>query len=48
MARDHGLDTLLELHGQTLVIDPRRRYWVKFVVRRVPATQGKPHGIDFR
>jgi hypothetical protein len=43
---DFSLDTLLELHGQVLVID-EAGYWVRFVVHRVPATPNKPHGLDY-
>ena len=41
------MDTLLELDGQVLVIDPETRHWVRFAVRRVPATEAKPHGLDY-
>ena len=44
--RDHSLDTLLDLHGQVLVID-EAGYWVRFVVHQVPATPSKPHGLDY-
>ena len=44
--RDPSLDTLLDLNGQTLVIDDSG-YWVKFVVTQVPATADKPHGLDY-
>ena len=37
--RDTSLDTLLDLHGQTLFVDPEGRYWVKFVVVRVDASE---------
>lgn len=47
MERDPSLDTLLDLDGQVLVIDPESRYWVRFVVRRVSATVAKPHGLDY-
>jgi hypothetical protein len=46
-SRDHSLDTLLELDGQVLVVDPSGSYWVRFVVTRVPASPGKPHGLDY-
>ena len=46
MQRDPSLDTMLDLDGQTLVID-EAGYWVKFVVRQVPATPDKPHGLDY-
>jgi hypothetical protein len=45
--RDPSLDTLLDLDGQVLVIDPDGRHWVRFVVRRVPATEARPHGLDY-
>jgi len=43
---DPSLDTLLDLHGQVLVID-EAGFWVKFVVTRVPASREKPHGLDY-
>jgi hypothetical protein len=45
--RDPGLDTLLELDGQLLVVDAAGEYWVKFVVNRVPPSADKPHGLDY-
>ena len=47
MERDPSLDTLLELDGQVLVIDPETRHWVRFAVRRVSASEAKPHGLDY-
>lgn len=44
---DPGLDTLLDLDGQVLVIDPAGGHWVKFVVTRVPVSPEKPHGLDY-
>jgi len=44
---DSALDTLLDLDGITLVVDPEGGYWVRFVVTRVPATVEKPHGLDY-
>jgi hypothetical protein len=44
---DHGLDHLLDLAGEVLVISGDGQYWVKFEVRRVPATVAKPHGLDY-
>jgi hypothetical protein len=44
--RDASLDSLLDLHGQVLVID-EAGYWVKFVVHKVPASVDKPHGLDY-
>src|SRR5215510_15583258 len=45
--RDPSLDTLLDLHGQVLVVDSAGRYWVKFIVHRVPVTEERPHGLDY-
>jgi len=45
--RDPSLDTLLDLHGQVLVVDPEGGHWVKFVVTRVPVSPEKPHGLDY-
>jgi hypothetical protein len=46
LRRDPSLDTLLDLHGQVLVID-EAGYWVRFVVHQVPAIPAKPHGLDY-
>ena len=43
--RDLSIDSLLDLNGQTLVVDDAG-YWVKFVVHRVPVMADKPHGLD--
>jgi hypothetical protein len=45
--RDKSLDTLLELDGQVLVVDPKGGHWVRFVVTRVPISPEKPHGLDY-
>jgi hypothetical protein len=45
--RDPALDTLLDLDGLTLVVDPDGGYWVRFVVTQVPSTPEKPHGLDY-
>jgi Family of unknown function (DUF6516) len=45
--RDTSLDTLLDLHGLLLVVDEKAGHWVKFVVRRVPVTPQRPHGLDY-
>lgn len=49
MTRPHdpALDTLLDLDGQVLVVDPDGGHWVRFVVKRVPATPEKPHGLNY-
>ena len=44
-ARDHSLDTLLDLHGQTLFVD-ETGHWVKFVVQRTAVTPDRPHGLS--
>jgi len=45
--RDPSLDTLLDLNGLTLVVDPKGGYWVKFVVTQVQVTPDKPQGLDY-
>ena len=45
--RDSGLDALLDLDGLVLVIDPEGGHWVKFVVRRVPVSPDRPHGLGY-
>lgn len=47
LERDSSLDTLLELDGQVLVIDPAGRYWVRFRIKRVPPTPDRPHGLVY-
>ena len=44
--RDPGLDTLLDLHGQTLFVD-EMGHWVKFVVLRTEVTPEQPHGLSY-
>ncbi len=44
---DYGLETLLDLNGVTLVIDPANQHWVKFIVCRVPCTRERPHGLSY-
>jgi hypothetical protein len=43
---DPSLDVLLDLDGQQFTIEPSG-YSVKFVVRKVPATPERPHGINY-
>lgn len=44
--RDPGLDTLLDLHGETLFVDDTG-HWVKFVVVRTGVTPERPHGLRY-
>ena len=44
--RDPGLDTLLDLHDQTLFVD-EAGHWVKFVVVRTEVTPERPHGLSY-
>lgn len=46
MVFDPTLNTLLDLDGQVLVIDPSG-HWVRFVVTKVSASDVKPHGLDY-
>lgn len=43
---DHTLDTLLDLHGETLFVD-ELGHWVKFMVVRTEATLERPHGLRY-
>jgi len=45
--RDPGLEWLLDLDGQVLVVDPHGAYWVKFSVRRVVRSADRPHGLEY-
>src|SRR6185369_4055492 len=38
---------MLDLDGQVFVVAPEGRHWVRFVVRRVTATEAKLHGFDY-
>jgi hypothetical protein len=40
---DPSLDTLVDLDGEVLVVDPEGGHWVRFVVTRVPVPSEKPH-----
>lgn len=45
--RDRSLDTLLELDGQVLVVDPAGKHWVRFSVKRVEASPERPYGLSY-
>ncbi|MNE14952.1 hypothetical protein D3C80_1078480 [compost metagenome] len=45
--RGSSLDTLLDLDGQVLVVDPEGGHWMKFIVTRIPVSPEKPHGLDY-
>ena len=45
--RDPSLDALLDLDGETFVVDRAGQHWVRFRVKRVPPTQDRPHGIEY-
>jgi len=47
MERDSSLDALLGLDGQVYVISDEAGYWARFAVTIVPATDAKPHGLDY-
>ena len=44
--RDPGLDTLLDLYGETLFVDDTG-HWVKFVVVLTEVTPERPHGLRY-
>lgn len=45
--REPGFDTLLELDGEVMVVDPAGGHWVKFSAKKIPPTPEKPYGIDY-
>ncbi len=45
--QDHTLENLLDLDGDIYVIDETAGYWVKFAVRRVTPSPGRPHGVEY-
>ena len=47
MKRNASLDYLLDLDGQILVVDEKGGHWVKFIVKQVPATPERPHGLSY-
>jgi len=44
---DPGVEALLDLDGQILVIDAKGFYWVKFSVQRVDRSAERPHGLKY-
>lgn len=44
--RDPGLDTLLDLHGETMFVDDQG-HWVKFIAVRTEVTPERPHGLSY-
>ena len=45
--QDYTLENLLDLDGDIYVIDENAGYWVKFAVRRVTPSPGRPHGVEY-
>lgn len=45
--KDSGLDTLLELDGQIMVVDSAGKHWVKFIVKKVDPSPKRPHGLSY-
>lgn len=45
--KDSGLDTLLELDGQIMVVDSAGKHWVKFIVKKVDPSPERPHGLSY-
>ena len=44
---DPSLEVLLALDGEAFVADPAGRHWVRFVVKRVPQSRERPHGLSY-
>jgi hypothetical protein len=45
--RDPGLGILLDLDGESFAVDEAGNYTVKFVVKQVPASPERPHGLSY-
>jgi hypothetical protein len=45
--RDPGIQVLLDLDGQVLVVDAKGGYWVRFAVDAVSFTPERPHGLKY-
>jgi hypothetical protein len=45
--RDLGRDALLDLDGLSFAVDAAGRYSVRFVVKSVPASPERPHGLSY-
>jgi hypothetical protein len=46
-SRDPSLDALLVLDGESFIADPEGRYWVRFVVKQIPTSLDRPHGLSY-
>lgn len=44
---DDSLDSLLSLDDVTFFVDEAGHYMVKFVVKRVPVSMERPHGLSY-
>jgi hypothetical protein len=44
---DPSLDLLLDLDGESFTADSAGEYWVKFVVKQVPPSAVRPHGLSY-
>jgi hypothetical protein len=44
---DPSLDALLILDGEAFIADPKGRYWVRFIVKQVPPSPDRPHGLSY-
>jgi hypothetical protein len=42
-----GLHILLDLNGESFSIDPRGDYTVRFIVREIPRSPERPHGLSY-
>ena len=47
LTHDASLDALLLLDGETFFADEAGKHWVKFVVKKVPVTSERPHGLTY-
>jgi hypothetical protein len=45
--RDVSVDALLQLDGESFVVDPEDGCWTSFSVKQIPATAERPHGLRY-
>ena len=44
---DAGLDLLLDLDGESFAADSEGKFTVRFVVKQVPPSSQRPHGLSY-
>jgi len=44
---DPNLDILLDLDGVSFAVDPAGTFLVRFIVKQVPSSPARPHGLSY-